>query len=434
MGENYVVVDFETTILDYGSPYNKDNTIVLAVWKVVKNGVSTLKYLFGNEFEQKELVKDCEEADFIVAHNSKFELGWLKRCGLELHEVLPYCTMIGEYVIAGNRPWRLSLNESLKRYNLGLKDDLVGRMIKMGICPSTIPKSWLLNYCVIDVEQADKLFLLQRENLYDNGLMQVQYTRNILTPVLVDIEERGTHLDKERVYAVYYKYANKFVELEAKLNQITGGINLGSHKQLASFLYDTMKFKIPKDHRGKEILTRSGAPSTSQDTLALLKASNKKQRAFLELYTERNNIDSMLTKYLTKMKLCVDENEGILNFAFNQTRTRTHRLSSTGTKYSIQGQNLARILKPLFNPRYDGWKVGEGDGAQLEFRVAAFLGQDERAMQDIANGFDVHSFTASIINDADLQWILDNKGSDNVAKNMRQDAKADTFKPLMKAA
>ena len=57
-------------------------------------------------------------------------------------------------------------------------------------------------------------------------------------------------------------------------------------------------------------------------------------------------------------------------------------------------------------------EVGEGDGAQLEFRVAAHLGRDEQALTDIRDKVDIHSFTAAVIGCS------------------RQEAKADTFKPL----
>ena len=54
----------------------------------------------------------------------------------------------------------------------------------------------------------------------------------------------------------------------------------------------------------------------------------------------------------------------------------------------------------------------EVDFAQLEFRTAVFLAQDKQGMKDIANGVDVHQFTADTIGCS------------------RQDAKAHTFKPL----
>jgi DNA polymerase I-like protein with 3'-5' exonuclease and polymerase domains len=77
-------------------------------------------------------------------------------------------------------------------------------------------------------------------------------------------------------------------------------------------------------------------------------------------------------------------------------------------------QNFDRNFKQLFTSRRrdDGWIIGERDAAQLEFRTAAYFGQDSKAIEDIRSGFDVHSYTADIIGVG------------------RTAAKAHTFKPL----
>jgi len=59
----------------------------------------------------------------------------------------------------------------------------------------------------------------------------------------------------------------------------------------------------------------------------------------------------------------------------------------------------------------------EADFAQLEFRAAAYLSQDEVAIEEVSTGFDVHSYTAKVISDAGQP-------------TSRQDAKAHTFAPL----
>ena len=74
-------------------------------------------------------------------------------------------------------------------------------------------------------------------------------------------------------------------------------------------------------------------------------------------------------------------------------------------------------VKRVFVSRWDGGKILEADFAQLEFRTAAYLSQDEVAMMEINNGFDVHNYTAKII-------------SEGGQKISRQEAKAHTFAPL----
>lgn len=74
-------------------------------------------------------------------------------------------------------------------------------------------------------------------------------------------------------------------------------------------------------------------------------------------------------------------------------------------------------VKKAFVSRFKGGKVMEADFAQLEFRVAAYLAQDELAMEEVRTGFDVHSYTAKVITDAGEETT-------------RQNAKAHTFAPL----
>ena len=69
-------------------------------------------------------------------------------------------------------------------------------------------------------------------------------------------------------------------------------------------------------------------------------------------------------------------------------------------------------VKRVIQSRWENGQILEVDFAQLEFRTAVFLAQDEQGMQDIADGIDVHQYTADIIGVS------------------RQDAKAHTFKPL----
>jgi len=84
-------------------------------------------------------------------------------------------------------------------------------------------------------------------------------------------------------------------------------------------------------------------------------------------------------------------------------------------------QNMPRggtfPVKKVFVSRWEGGKIMEADFAQLEFRAAAYLSQDEVAINEVSTGFDVHAYTAQVITDA-------GQPTD------RQTAKAHTFAPL----
>lgn len=418
--ENYVVLDFETTVLDKGSALNPRNSIVLAVWRrgpAHIRGGGEDQVAWTNEFGLGELVRDIEEADFVVAHNAKFELQWLERCGLNLEEVLVWDTMIAEYVRGGNRwTWsQLSLESCAKRHFGTGKVSVISSMYKAGLCSTEIPASWLERYCRLDVSLTHRLMLAQRSVLRERGLLPVLYTRCILTPVLADIEKNGMMLDETEVLNKKAEAEWRLGELQKELDALTHGINLNSTKQLREYLYQTLKFdEVKVKKSGSWVPDRTGSDMEKADaaTLDRLKATTDEQRKFLELYREYKSCWNELTKYLRKFAECVESDRGLLTAQFNQTNTQTHRLSSSGRDYSTQFQNFPRAYKPLFLARQSGWLVGECDGAQLEFRVAAHLGRDPVALQDIVDGTDIHTVTADVIGVS------------------RQEAKAHTFKPL----
>lgn len=424
---DYLILDFETTINDKGSALSDRNSIVLTCWQAADGtkasaraqmgGVGNVSVHTGNEFELNEVVRAVEKASFLVAHNAKFELQWLERCGLDLSNVLVWDTMIAEYVLGGNR-WthsQLSLENCAKRHFGEGKMDVISKMYKAGLCSTEIPASWLERYCKLDVTLTHKLFLEQREQLKELGLLPVVYTRNILTPVLADIEKNGMQLDADRIVEQTREKEEEYAAIQVKLEEMTGGINVNSTKQLREFLYGTLGFDEIKKKQGKDWIpdrTDSGLPKTDLSTIMRLKPSSKQQREFLKLFKQSKTLYNELTKYLRKFNECSRDADGLLTAQFNQCNTQTHRLSSAGRNYSTQFQNFPRDYKPVFRARTKGWLVGECDGAQLEFRVAAHLGRDKAAMADILNAEDIHEVTAGVIGVS------------------RQDAKAHTFKPL----
>lgn len=429
---SYVVLDFETTNLDRGDPLNHDNRIVLAVWWVVENGEVTGKWKFGHELELKELVDDIKSVDFLVAHNTKFELQWLARCGLDLRSVVVYDTQIAEYVLLGNRKRPLKLDSVGRHYRLGGKDTVVSKMMEAGVCPSEIPQKWLLTYCMRDVKLTHDIMQLQLTKLSDK-LLKILYTRCLVTPCLADIETNGAYLDADRVIAEKEKAETKLAEIEEELDKLSGGINVNSTHQLAKWLYEDLKFKevkrfgkVQRNAPNKQF--PDGMPKTDADTLSLLKASNKKQRKAIELILERNKVAASLSKNLLFFYHVCKDHDGRFNPKFNQTVTVTHRLSASGRPIEVvedgktknrscQFQNFPRDMKPLFMAYGEGRLLGENDGSQLEFRTAGHLGRDEQIKLDVENDEDIHQVTANTL-------------TEEGEPTSRQDAKASTFRPL----
>lgn len=412
--KNFGFLDFETTNIDKGLALNKRNRVVLWVLKL-SNG----QVLSGTDLDTDLLVDEVSKLDFIVAHHAKFELQWLYRLGVETGSLLCFDTILAEYVILGNRKQSLSLDDVGKRYGFEGKESFVSTLIKGGVCPSEIPPNRLYEYCLQDVELTEKVFEEQLSILEFDNLLPVVFTRCLTCMVLADIEANGMHLDPVLVKEEYEKARLESQELLGELHEVTGGINPKSPKQVGEFLYDNLGFDEHRDYSGEPVRTAGGGRKTDEATILGLRASSEKQRRFVSLFTRYVPLKKRL-ETLSKFNDCVDANENLL-FNFNQAVTGTHRLSSNGRKYKIQGQNIHRDLKRLFTSRHPGWLVGDADAPQLEFRVAAHLGHDDAAKQDIIDKFDVHRYTASIIFKEPF---------DEVSKQTRTEAKPFTFKPL----
>lgn len=433
LSDNFYTLDVETTNYRKGNPYEPSNSLIYVSWKKYQEPVQGE---FLDEFELTDLIRDLLKADFLVAHNTKFELGWLNRGGFPLEQSLTFCTQIAEYVLQGNKAdgQMASLESCLRKRGLGGKDSYVSLLIKKGICPSLIHKGSLSKYGNRDVLQTEKLFLSQREELKKAGLLATQFTRCLLTPVLVDIEQRGMNLSKDRVRKLHEYLVTKEAELSREWDGLTGGINTASPKQKREYFYETLGFKPPTKYNGKPYTTETGELATDKTTLSRLKPKNKKQARVLQVFKELNRVNSLNSKFVKKLLQCVEDKDaqGILKARINQTRTATHRLSSTGDVFNIQLQNIYRPFKSLFEARYPGWAISENDQGSLEFNTAVHLGRDEVGKKDLEEGRDPHAFSASIIFDDFWDPNESPKGPNN--NKYRQDAKAHTFKPLNIAA
>jgi DNA polymerase-1 len=427
---SYIVVDLEVTNKEKGSARVDENKIVYGFAR----GSDGRQWDVYNLFDLREI--PWQDYDLVIAHNAKFEFQWLSRAGVDTHQLLPFCTQIADYVIGGNRTgqkiWPVNLDACAKRRGLGQKDT-VGKWIRAGICPSTIPLPLLRKYCRKDVDLTERLLVLERRELAARGLYPVLLLRVLFCPVVADLEMRGMHLDSEIVLAEDEALAKEESSLVNRMREIAGPINLRSWQQKAWFMYGDpkgLRLPIPRDKYNRKMISGKckqfpdGAPSTDAEALRYLSTLKLKeaQQEWISLHTRFQKVSKLRSSYTKKFVQAVNGSDSILYGGLNQTVTKTHRLSS-----SPNLQNIARRLKRCFSPRYEDWKIANADYAQLEFRTAGVLANDKQVLEDIKNKADVHSYTASVIFGEDFTGLV--VGSD-ARKEKRNQAKAHTFKPL----
>jgi DNA polymerase I-like protein with 3'-5' exonuclease and polymerase domains len=137
---------------------------------------------------------------------------------------------------------------------------------------------------------------------------------------------------------------------------------------------------------------------------------------FLHKVRRLSAVDTYLSSFVEGIKTHTKQ-DGFLHVRLLQHRTATGRLSGADPNMQNMPRGGTFPVKKVFVSRFEGGKVMEADFAQLEFRAAAYLSQDEVAIEEVSTGFDVHAYTAKVISDAGQP-------------TSRQDAKAHTFAPL----
>ena len=177
-----------------------------------------------------------------------------------------------------------------------------------------------------------------------------------------------------------------------------------------------LKFSAPN---GKWI--SANGFTTNKTYLDILRNVAKKNNLtdavqFLTDLQRLSALDTYLSSFVEGISTHV-KSDGKLHVRLLQHRTSTGRFSGADPNMQNMPRGGTFPVKKVFISRWAGGKILEADFAQLEFRAAAYLSQDETAIKEIKNGFDVHSYTANVINNAG-------------EKMSRQEAKAHTFAPL----
>ena len=161
--------------------------------------------------------------------------------------------------------------------------------------------------------------------------------------------------------------------------------------------------------------------STSKSNLEYLERIAKSKQMdeavnFLSKIRRLSALDTYLSSFVDGIKTYLKP-DGKLHVRLTQHMTATGRFSGRDPNMQNMPRGGTFPVKKVFVSRWNDGKIMEADFAQLEFRVAGFLSQDEVAIKEVTEGFDVHSYTAEVISQAG-QTIS------------RQEAKAHTFAPL----
>ncbi len=228
-----------------------------------------------------------------------------------------------------------------------------------------------------------------------------------LALVLADMERIGVAVDADGLRRFGEQLTGQIEALQDGIYREVGyTFNLNSQKQLSKALFEDLG--LPS---GKKL--KSGY-STSADVLEKLRHAHPAVEMLLT-YRTFSKLKSTYCDGLLK----VIGADGRIHSSFNQTETRTGRISSA--EPNLQNipvrQELGRELRRFFRAA-DGCVLCDADYSQIELRVLAHMAGDAAMIQAFNSGEDIHRITASQVFDVP---------EDAVTPQMRSYAKAVNF-------
>lgn len=339
-------------------------------------------------------VVDKYKQYFKVTYDLKKMLSILRRFNIELKDVDDI--MIEAYLLNYNLKDDVAYLANQFEYNIDFNENVLHDEDKF--INSSVKK------CLFLYETNDKL-----KNKLNNENMCYLYTdlELPLTYVLEDMESTGIRVNIDTLDKMKEEFEVKIEMISDEIYDLAGTkFNISSPKQLGEVLFE--KLSLPSSKK-----TKSGY-STNADVLA--KMIDK--HPIIPKIIEYRMLTKLYGTYIVGLKPYIMK-DGKIHTIFNQTLTRTGRLSSS--EPNLQNipirYEVGRLVRKCFIPEDNSIFI-TSDYSQIELRILAHYSGVDELKSAFINGIDIHTKTASDIFDVPIEAVT---------KDMRRHAKAVNF-------
>lgn len=229
-----------------------------------------------------------------------------------------------------------------------------------------------------------------------------------LSYVLADMEITGVKINKDFLEKTSIELEDRMKKLTEDIYSLAGEeFNIASPKQLGEILFVKLGIPYPKKVKDNNF-------STSKDILDKV----SKYHPIIDKIEEYRLVFKLYRNYAIGL-LNEIASDGRIHTIFNQTLTRTGRLSSSNPNL----QNIpirieeGRLIRKAFVPEENSVLLSS-DYSQIELRIFAHMSNATNLIEAFVSGEDIHKKTASDIFGVDI---------DKVTPSMRYQAKAVNF-------
>ena len=389
--------DFSIYVETFGYNYHKDKVLGISIYnkemsyyipfEVIKNNPTILNSTY------KKSTYDLKKLRYVLKSNN-----------LSISNV-DFDLMIAEYLLNENIKDDIAYLMNNNGYNVDFYEKEFGTLAKLSLPDEEVIAKNACMKAKFIYEMKDSVISKLKEekslNLFENLEMP-------LVSVLADMELTGIKVNKDYLIEMGKELNEKIDSIAKEIYKLSGEeFNISSPKQLSEILFIKMGLPYPKRVKNESY-------STSVDILQKLESVHP----IVPLIEEYRTLTKLNGTYIEGLINEID-NDGRIHTCFNQTLTRTGRLSSSNPNL----QNIpiryeyGKLIRKAFVPDPDSI-ILSSDYSQIELRVFASLSNATNMIEAFKNGLDIHAKTASDIFGVPI---------DKVEPKMRREAKVVNF-------
>lgn len=313
-----------------------------------------------------------------IAHNAIYDRSMMKKGGVIIDRLC--CTMIAAHLLEEDR---LSLKaQALKHLNLDVRSfKELGRSFDL----MTIEE--MAEYSGPHSASALALWEIYEERMKRLKLLDVFWNIEMpLVPVLSDMELNGVMVDSNVLRDIGGRLDVRIAALGDALNYWCGtsNVNFNSPDQVAKVFYD--KLGLPQ-HWAK---TKSGRSTIGAPYLETIKGKHPA----IPIYLMFKQFKTLKNSYVNSLATQI-EDDGRVYGSFNQTRTRTGRLSSSDPNLQKipKRRPEGKLIRRAFVAP-EGKVLLKADYDLLELKKMAICSKDSLLLQAFKDERDIHTETA----------------------------------------
>lgn len=362
-----------------------------------------------------------------IVANSKFEQHVALNHGIRLRGVI-IDTVLASYTLEPHNEGRHGVKEAVEDH-LGI---VMTKFIDV-VPDGDVWRAWhmererLAEYAMNDAKHERELGIVLKRKLnakkFRHGsawdfFVKYQMPYN---DVLFEMERRGVRVDREYLEKAAVAVRKALKDCEYRLAEHIGrplrmsiASFVGSHQQLANFLYKERKLDPPLKTRGWSCGECGRTITNTKDSLmqcpihprAEIVRTNSTSKAALEILAQKDPFAGEVNRYrhLVKVKEQIDnilssiQVSGRVHTSYRQFGTKTQRLSSADPNLQnlLSPDKDSFLLRKAFLPS-EGHVLLDRDYNQLEYRLLAHLTGEPRLIEGFRAGADYHSLTAQMM-------------------------------------